>query len=155
MWVREVRRSWERLNVENPDDVEAAMASIRQDRPSFFKANTIDELEEIACLFGCTVREDPNTRCYLVLPSPLFVDFDFVLKLDPSLHPFLSARHHELEGIEDQLKLADFARRSISRGSVHRLKEGRLKRAVMNRYGHEPEVRRRLSPRWLSEIGSG
>src|SRR5208282_2847749 len=117
MWVREVRRSWERLNVENPDDVEAAMASIRQDRPSFFKANTIDELEEIACLFGCTVREDPNTRCYLVLPSPLFVDFDFVLKLDPSLHPFLSARHHELEGIEDQLKLADFARRSISRGS--------------------------------------
>jgi hypothetical protein len=155
MWVREVRRSWERLKAESPDDVKAAIASVCQDKPSFFKADTIDELEEIAGLFGCTVREDPSTRCYLVLPRSLFRDFDFVLKRDPSLHPFLSERHHELEGLEDKLKSPEFAARSILRGSIHRLTEGKLKKAVMSRYCHDPEVHRRLSPRWLLEIGSG
>jgi hypothetical protein len=155
MWIREVRRSWERLNAESPDDVKAAIASLRQDRPSFFQADTIHELEEVTGLFGCTVREDPSTRCYLVLPCSLFMDFDFVLKCDPALHPFLSERHHELEGLEDKLKSPEFAGRSILRGSVHRLTEGRLKKAVMSRYRHDPEARRRLSSRWLLEVGLG
>jgi len=155
MWVREVRRSWERLNADNPGDVEKAVASISQERPSFFKANTIDEVEEIARLFGCTVREDPSTRCYLVLPPSLFVDFDFVLKHDSSLHPFLSERHHELEGIDERPRSVEFAGRSILRGSVHRLTEGNLKKLVISRYCLDPEVYQRLSQRWLSEIGSG
>lgn len=150
MWVREVRRSWERLNPDEVADVEMAIESIVDERPSFFKVNDAQELGEFAELFGCTVREEPNTRCYLVLSESDFLDYRFDPKADPALHPFLSVRHHEL--LADTRKIEEFARRALRLGTIHRLTGGKLKQAFRRRYPDDIEVQRRTSSRWKEEL---
>jgi hypothetical protein len=67
------------------------------DKPSFFRAGSCEEILGFAELYAITRVRNPQPTDFLLLPESLLAGFLFSSEPDANLHPALQQRHFELK----------------------------------------------------------
>lgn len=118
------------------------------DKPSFFRATSFEEVLGFAELYAITRVRNPQPTDFLLLPENLFAGFFFSSEPDPNLHPALQQRHFELQGMDNRPHLESFIRRAFAIVSVARFKRNVLSQAFQDRLCYDPEVLSRCDDHW-------
>jgi hypothetical protein len=152
MWMRRGKGPcWTERDPNDLAQVSRAIEDLMRgddDKPSFFRARSCEEVVGFAELYAITRVRNPQSTDFLLLPESLLAGFFFSSEPDPNLHPALQQRHFELQGMDNRPHLESFIRRAFAVASVARFKRNVLSQAFRDRLCNDPEVLSRCDERW-------
>ena len=144
---------------DEPDDVDQAVVDIEL-RPterglSVFRVEGEDESHEVAVRFVLNCRDDGHPVDYLVFPAELAGRLGLTIVHAPreDLQPWLSERHYEVLGLNEELTRSLAAMiLSDSRRRVQRIPKADLPALGDEVCQRDPAIRAYLSKKWATRL---